>query len=325
MINYALGALKPKYDCRDYVLKATATGNLPETYEYFNLPPIKNQETSSTCVAHAAAELVEYHYARQHSDYAFERFSTEFIYGYRPSGYIQGQGMLLRASLKSIKKLGDVTYNTLPGNNEVDVATANVNAKLDDLKTAAKPHVISVYFQCKDENSIKQAIYQSGPVMASMGIFKGDKVDKKGNYYSDESSNWSGAHCVLIVGWTKDKWVLVNSWGTKWGDKGKFYLPLNYEFYEAWGIGDDFVEDSIQKPLSIASIKLVYKILNFFGIFSQREVIENECIREKALLQNSPFLGRFIYHSATGGCNWSSNRHFSTRFFAQKASRHSNL
>lgn len=268
--NCALGALKPKYDCRDYKLVASAT-SLPETYVCSNLPPIKNQEACCSCVAHVAAELVEYHYARQHSEDTFERFSTEFVYGYRPDGYSQGPGMYLRDALKTLKKLGDVTYGALPGNNEVNVAAENVNAKLDDLKTAAKPHAISVYYQCKDTNSIKQAIYKYGPVMASMGIFAGDKLDKKGNYYQDESSEWSGAHCVMIVGWTEDKWIIVNSWGAKWGDKGKFYLPLDHKFYEAWGIGDNFVEDSLQKPPSVVNVKFIYKLINFVGKLFRRK------------------------------------------------------
>jgi len=39
-----------------------------------------------------------------------------------------------------------------------------------------------------------------------------------------------GGHAVLCVGYsdTKSVWIMKNSWGPNWGDKGYFYLPYNY-------------------------------------------------------------------------------------------------
>lgn len=258
MINHALGALKPKYDCRDWSLVCGAS-DFPKSFRCSNLPPIKDQGQTPACVAYVGAELVEWHYRRQHS--SFERFSTEFVYGYRPNGYTQRDGMLLRDALKTLKEVGNVTYDDLPGNNLYKVAAVQVNANLGALKTLAKPHVITTYFQCKDAAAIKKALMTYGPVMASMGIWKGDKV-VKGDYISNQSTEQKGAHCVLIVGWKNDKWVVMNSWGKNWGDKGFFYLPIDFKWYECWGISDTFVESDIHKPI-LSNTKILYKIVNF--------------------------------------------------------------
>ena len=39
-----------------------------------------------------------------------------------------------------------------------------------------------------------------------------------------------GGHAVLAVGYddNKEHFIVRNSWGTKWGDNGYFYMPYNY-------------------------------------------------------------------------------------------------
>ena len=48
-----------------------------------------------------------------------------------------------------------------------------------------------------------------------------------------------GGHAVAIVGYKRDRFIVRNSWGPGWGDKGFAYASLNYAqaaFTEAYGI-----------------------------------------------------------------------------------------
>ena len=48
-----------------------------------------------------------------------------------------------------------------------------------------------------------------------------------------------GGHAIALVGYTPDRFIVRNSWGTGWGDKGFAYASLAYAkdaFTEAYGI-----------------------------------------------------------------------------------------
>ena len=48
-----------------------------------------------------------------------------------------------------------------------------------------------------------------------------------------------GGHAVALVGYTPDAFIVRNSWGTGWGDKGFAYASLAYAqeaFTEAYGV-----------------------------------------------------------------------------------------
>ena len=80
-----------------------------------------------------------------------------------------------------------------------------------------------------NESFIRHNIYKWGPVTTGMIVYP--------DFYSFDTSkvySWNGfgepvgGHAVEIVGWDikdgVDCWIIKNSWGTSWGDKGYFYM-----------------------------------------------------------------------------------------------------
>ncbi|MCK4760855.1 MAG: hypothetical protein KAW12_01555 [Candidatus Aminicenantes bacterium] len=75
-------------------------------------------------------------------------------------------------------------------------------------------------------NSIKNAIYQNGPVAAAVYVNNSFRWYSGGVYNSTASGPVN--HAVLLVGWDDPGgyFIMKNSWGTGWGEKG--YMRIAY-------------------------------------------------------------------------------------------------
>ena len=247
---------KSSYDIRDYTISAES--DFPETFSVEILPPIKNQWSQSTCVAHALSSVVEYHHQRQHGFYV--PFSTEFIYGLRENGEYVGDGMFTRSGLDTLVKYGDVYEEDCKGNNGYKKAMAHVSKDVDRLKELAYPHRISGYFKIKTNDEIKTALMNHGPVVVTMRVYDGHKLVK--DVYTYNSSKKYGSHCVFIYGWNEKGWLTQNSWGKLYGGDGRFIIPFEFKFTEMWGITDDIMSENIIKPKNNKLLNVIYKIIN---------------------------------------------------------------
>ena len=251
------------YDVRDYRI-ATVAREFPET---FVLPEVtvKNQGSVGSCVAHACSSVVEYHNKRQEGTDIV--FSTEFIYGYRPAGYYVGEGMYIRNALKTLREVGDCPKSDLSGNHVYDKAMEAVEANLEELKNKAYPHRVSTYAKVTTVEEIKQALMDFGYVVVSMPWHKDYKL--KNGVYTFTSNETSGYHCVVVYGWDERGWLVHNSWGTGWGQKGKFVVPFDFKWTEAWAVTDEVKgEGDIVRPADNWFIRtfspIINKIANWF-------------------------------------------------------------
>lgn len=91
----------------------------------------------------------------------------------------------------------------------------------------------SSYRVNNDARQIQMEIYKNGPVTAGFAAYE-DIYDYVSGVYEHVTGEYEGGHAVKILGWgvedEVDYWLIANSWGPKWGDRGfiKFLRGKNH-------------------------------------------------------------------------------------------------
>lgn len=254
------GALKPKIDVRDYVYAAGAC-ELPDSFLYEDMPPVKSQGSISSCVAHATAAILEYFNIAENGKY--QELSTNFIYALGSNK--TSKGMYLRDACKIAKQHGDPFEDTIPGNTEKPKCVEEVEALLtNEVYAEAANFKISAYAQCRTNEDIKKALINNGPVLASYKWY--DKYTSKDNILHFDTSSSAGYHAVVICGYNEDGWLIQNSWGKWWNGDGQCVIPYSTPVREAWSFVDADSEDVVRPKFNWSKwlAKAVNFILNLF-------------------------------------------------------------
>ena len=237
MQKYICKIIKAKLDKRDYIYNDNITKNIPEILDYRSeLTPIRDQGDQGTCFAQSAACVKEWQEKR---DYGFsEYFSPQFLYDLRPNFYdeLKGndQGMSGRDVMKLLKNVGICPEKMYP------YGTSYHRENIPpETYSAAKRHVIKGYARVITLQDLKRNLYKNGPCLITFPVYNfGPKFWKKG------AKNYGG-HAVVVVGYTKNAFILRNSWGYNWGKKGYTYYPFS-EWGNHWDIWTTIDEKTLE-------------------------------------------------------------------------------
>lgn len=258
---YKCGAKQSPIDLRDYKVKLTKT-NLPDSFQLCYVPPVKNQGRVNSCVAHVMAEIMEYFYKVETGE--FQKASTNFIYGGQGAFYGRtDEGMYFRDACKIAKNYGNLLYKDCPGNTEMPEVTKQVEKVLTKENMNYDNFKVKSYANCK--NSIKESMYvHKSPILASL-FWTDDATIEEGILCFNNGKSGS-YHAIMIYGWNEQGYLCQNSWGTKWGNKGRFLLPYNEKIEEAWCFVDakntEIIKPGSTSKLVEVALKLLNKILN---------------------------------------------------------------
>jgi C1A family cysteine protease len=108
-----------------------------------------------------------------------------------------------------------------PDDSETPASSERVlSADAERHKLDATPHPIAL-------EDVRKALSAGCPVHVAMNTGSSfSNVGRDGVFNAAEApSGRNGRHAMLMVGYTGNFYILKNSWGESWGDKGYGYVP----------------------------------------------------------------------------------------------------
>jgi len=220
--------VKDKIDTRDhpYQLTGVSQPDIVDLRQYCSL--IEDQGNLGSCTGNAIAGAIELINKRNNKLLDVSRL---FIYYYERMliGTINyDSGAYIRDGIKACYTYGAPLESLWPYNISKFKTTPASTAIID----ATKRKVTS-YQKAADFNAVMDAVTSGYPVIIGFSVyssFETATVARTGimPYPNVNRERLLGGHAVLIVGYNKNNntFIVRNSWGTGWGDKGYFYMPF---------------------------------------------------------------------------------------------------
>ncbi len=209
-----------KKDKRDYKIpyKVSKVKGLDVDFRPF-LSPVRNQLHSNSCVGQGVSAADEYWKNKKTG----EKWDLSDCQLWYDSKKVRGwenknEGCYIRDALKIAQKKG-ITLEVLHPF-KISNWYKNPGKIARMFQSVSK---IGRYYQCMNQKEIDLTLSKGIPLVIGMKLYS-NFYDFKGNFYNSVSGSFIGNHCMLLCGCIEDYYVIRNSWGTGWKDKGYFYI-----------------------------------------------------------------------------------------------------
>ena len=228
-----LGSYRPdKKNPNDKAYKSSrSTDALPSKVDLRPyMTPVENQGNSNSCTANAMAGAYEYLAKRvKGSTHDVSRLFIYYNARDLDGASDSDEGTYLRSCVKVLKKYGTCAETTWPFDLHRIFEPPHESAY-----TEATNFLIEDAYRVKvDLDAMRQCLADGYPFTFGLDLFSSfQKAGSKGlvPMPDPDSEQHDGGHAMLCVGHSDaDKVFIVrNSWGEGWGDRGYCYIPYDY-------------------------------------------------------------------------------------------------
>jgi C1A family cysteine protease len=206
---------------------------------------INNQGSTGACVGFATAYgVLRWHYVKAGKIKKDELPSARFIWMANketdeitsyPTTFIETAGTQTKLALRVAQRFGCVTEDVLPMDGELSTLS-----RAAFYSKATKLRISSYHNLGRDLDKWKKWLASQGPILTRLNVDKTwDRASLTEGYLEEyQPTTVRGGHAVCLVGYTKEYFIVRNSWGTNWGDGGVAYASNDYTseaFTEAYG------------------------------------------------------------------------------------------
>lgn len=197
---YGTGCIESKLDGTEYKFEEQSI-TIPSEYSYIGMmPPVRDQGRSYKCVCYSLTSYLDWKKNSYEGDNNGEQFDVDELFAIREDK--QAPGMSIKEALRFLRHEGLNGY------------------KIDEYSMVGSPE------------QAMQALILNGPLVGGLPVYKYSQND----YFWRKNGDYMGGHCITIIGYNKEGFIIRNSWGSKWAKKGHIVMPYEdfEKFFEVW-------------------------------------------------------------------------------------------
>jgi C1A family cysteine protease len=226
---------------------AVKFGKLPNKVDLRPLmTPVEDQGQTSSCVANAVAGAYEYWIKKaSKQDHNISRLFVYYNARWRDGSQDKDEGSVIQLAMEGLSKFGACPETVWPFDPHLILKKPGAEAYKD-----GAPYKVQDMAQVPLKlEAWKQALAEGKPIVFGCELFDSfDECTQKGGVVpmpapDDIARKKHSGHSMCAVGYsdTEKVFIVRNSWGTDFGDKGYCYMPYAYLMSPKFNDGDCWV------------------------------------------------------------------------------------
>ena len=249
-----LGGYRPPVKVSDDIKKYLAgkIKSLPPKVDLRKFMTAVEEQVGSSCVANALTGAYEYIAKREMQDES--DVSRLFVYynaRYLDDAQDEDGGSFMEFAIKGLQEYGACSETNWPNDEDLILEEPHEDAYAE-----------AENFKITDSQSLetdldvwRNALAEGHPIAFALNTFESfdDACNNKGRVSMPKKKEnirkTDGWHAMLAVGYSDpDKVFIVrNSWGEEWGEKGYCYIPYDYVINENYNGNDSWIIKAIDE------------------------------------------------------------------------------
>lgn len=210
------------------------------------MTPVEDQDLLNSCVANAVVGAYEYLANRHHGDESWD-VSRLFVYynaRARQGCETEDEGTEIVDAIESLRAYGACSEETWP----YEPDSVNEEPHAEAYEEASNFIVEDMKRVRTNLQQWKQVLAEGYPIIFALKLYSSfDQHKQRGLVPTpgqrEAGREGHGGHAMLCVGYSDPDRVFIvrNSWGEEWGDRGYCYIPYNYLMSDEFNYDDSWV------------------------------------------------------------------------------------
>lgn len=240
-------------NAKRYVASGTLSHLPPKVDLRHFMSPVEHQGQTSSCVANATAGAYEYLMKRHLGADGYDVSRLFIYYNARylgPDGETSANedaGSFTQYGIEGLKTYGACSEETWPFDEPL-VTTVPGDAAYEEAAQFCIEETMTVETNL---NKWKTCLAEGHPIIFGCKLYSSFSQPRRGAIpmpvNKEAKAEQHSAHAILCAGYSDPDQVFIvrNSWGTEWGDKGYCYIPYRYLMDPKHNLHDSWIIERV--------------------------------------------------------------------------------